>query len=87
MPPSELVPDIDRALEAIIMKCLAKEPSERHASAAALADELRRVPAAKAWTDGMARGWWQRHAETHQAALAASSTPTLTITVNLESAA
>ena len=39
-PPRSLRREIDRGLEAIILKCLEKDPQRRYASAAALADDL-----------------------------------------------
>ncbi len=42
MPPSRVRPGINRELEAVCLKCLEKRPSDRHASAEALADELGR---------------------------------------------
>jgi tRNA A-37 threonylcarbamoyl transferase component Bud32/outer membrane protein assembly factor BamB len=39
--PRRLRPEIPRDLDTIVMKCLAKEPSQRYASAGALADDLR----------------------------------------------
>src|SRR5262249_46511264 len=41
-PPSRLVPQTDRELEGVAMKCLEKDPSARYATARELADELDR---------------------------------------------
>jgi len=81
-PPSACAP-VSPDLDAIILRCLAKRPDERYPSAAALAGALRALPPTPDWDRAEARRWWRDFAVKEQAAAAASSSPTLTITVDL----
>ena len=83
-PPSEIgTPTIPAALEALILRCLAKAPSARFASAAALAAALEDVPRTPGWSHAEAQAWWR-------AFRAAPATPVpadaQTITIDLDHA-
>ena len=58
-PPSDHQPRIDRDLDAIVLKCLAKSPDHRYLSAEALADDLRRWLAGQP-VQARPRGWLHR---------------------------
>jgi serine/threonine-protein kinase len=68
-------------LAQVVMHCLAKQPSERPASAAALAESLRALGAFDDWDEARAAAWWKTFASSQQ--IDATATPTLTITVEL----
>jgi len=48
-------------LDAIVLRCLAKNPDERYANAAHLASALSQVPVAAPWTEARAAEWWSQH--------------------------
>jgi serine/threonine protein kinase len=56
--PAPLPPELD----ALILECLAKDPSQRPASARALQARLRAIPFATPWSRERAEAWWSSHA-------------------------
>ncbi len=53
---------IPKALDAVLMQCLEKDPSRRPSSALELESQLAAVPCAEPWTRERARAWWETHA-------------------------
>lgn len=60
-PLSERVPGVDPVLEGLVLRCLAKDPAERPASAQAFCEALSRCPSRGQWTREMAAAWWTLH--------------------------
>jgi hypothetical protein len=81
-PPSVHVA-VPHALEAVIMRCLAKAPEQRYASATELAEALRAAALDDAWSDDAATAWWQT---AKVASAPAPDAPTRTITIDLKRA-
>jgi hypothetical protein len=79
VPGSRVTPE----LEAVILKCLEKRPSDRYASAAVLGDALRALPADSLWDRASARAWWQQREADAGADAAPGETTTETITIDL----
>lgn len=68
-PPSQRTEmPIPAELEAIIMKCLEKDPADRFQAATELARALRAVPLPEPWTPTRAAEWWDLHRPSEAAA-------------------
>jgi serine/threonine protein kinase len=62
-PPSTRAPaPLPPELDALILECLSKDPSQRPASARALHARLRDIPFDAPWTRERAEEWWSSHA-------------------------
>jgi serine/threonine protein kinase len=62
-PPSSRMPGIPSDLESAILACLAKDPSDRPATALELREMLGNCSDAMQWTAERARAWWSEHGE------------------------
>jgi hypothetical protein len=62
-PPSRWNPTIPEDLEAVIMRCLSKEPADRYASPHDLAEALRACKDAGSWNYEKAGDWWRERAD------------------------
>lgn len=58
VPPSEHVPSVPHDLEAIVMRCLAKDPDDRYQSILDMAAALDRCESSGSWLQADAVQWW-----------------------------
>jgi hypothetical protein len=63
VPPSQRYPGVPEDLEAVVMKCLSKVPSERYPDAKSLAAALSSCKSASDWDELQAEEWWLNQAE------------------------
>jgi len=81
MPPSgRLGSPLPPDLEALILDCLAKSPSARPSSAAALCQRLEACELFGSWSPQDAREWWARHRKTVQQPLDGGNAAHATLT-------
>jgi eukaryotic-like serine/threonine-protein kinase len=64
IPPSQLQPGIPSDLEAIVLKCLEKNPADRFPDTVALASALAECEVHGRWTREDAQRWWQTNGGT-----------------------
>jgi eukaryotic-like serine/threonine-protein kinase len=84
VPPSQVTARfVPPELEAILMRCLAKAPTDRYASVRELRDALRSLPASRDWSDADARHWWRDFRDRGEQFAAATEAETRTITIEL----
>jgi serine/threonine-protein kinase len=74
VPPSELRPDVPADLEAVLLRCLEKDPARRFPDAEALDEALERC-AVGPWTRQDAAEWWRSVAGKEAEAPAADGAP------------
>jgi len=58
-PPSQFAPDLPQDLEAVILKCLEKEPEKRYQSVEELDSALAACQDALGWDSQRAQAWWK----------------------------
>jgi serine/threonine-protein kinase len=64
VPPGELRPGLPADLQAVVLRCLEKEPAKRYAEVAELEKALGGCACAADWTEEEAAAWWQRRRST-----------------------
>jgi serine/threonine-protein kinase len=58
VPPSQIREQVPADLDAVVLRCLAKDPTERFPDAESLENALGRCLCASSWNKGLARRWW-----------------------------
>jgi eukaryotic-like serine/threonine-protein kinase len=63
VPPSEVHPGVPADLEQVVLRCLAKRPSDRYPDTPSLAAALAACAGAADWSPEHAAEWWEAHPE------------------------
>jgi serine/threonine-protein kinase len=72
LPLTALRPDLPLDLQAVVLRCLAKAPTDRFPDAQSLENALRQCHTAGQWSEEEAAHWWQAAQSTARAACAAA---------------
>jgi serine/threonine-protein kinase len=64
-----LRPDVPADLQAVVLRCLEKDPACRFPDADSLEQALARCRCADQWTRQQAADWWRNQAESNQGAI------------------
>jgi eukaryotic-like serine/threonine-protein kinase len=67
--------NVPSALEALILQCLAKDPSARPSSAVILGERLAETVSSRPWMPDEAHTWWSLHRPAHPASTRDNSPP------------
>jgi serine/threonine-protein kinase len=65
-PPSQFNSNLSPAFDAVILRCLEKQPDRRPQSVFELRNLLRSVPTSSGWSDEQAAQWWTCHGCPHK---------------------
>jgi len=76
-PLQELAPAVPDPLANLVMRCLAKAPTDRPASSAILMQELQKMELAELWTPARAHQWWSERGRREQVACESTGTQDL----------
>ena len=60
-PPSDFRPDLPDELEELVLRCLAKNPSDRPSDAIELGQQLASIPIEQWWDQEQAMQWWKHN--------------------------
>src|SRR5262249_41158201 len=74
-PPSRIKPGIPANLEAVVLRCLAKNPNDRYTDTTRLAEAPAAWANADNWSPEHAAEWWRTHGQTMAAAVRPAPSP------------
>jgi serine/threonine-protein kinase len=66
VPPSQVNPGVPDDLQAVVLRCLDKDPGQRYQSADALEKALEGCRCAAQWDQASAAAWWRNHGAAYQ---------------------